>query len=244
MAWYKDWFGEDYLKVYPHRDEAEAGRQVEFIEEIIPLPPSGRILDLGCGSGRHSAELSKRGYNVTCLDLSPVLLRVAKRKSKGEKCCRQFVRADMRYVPFCKVFDAVVSFFTTFGYFDTTQENLKTLTSIESVLKPGGHFLLDYLNKPHVINNLVASDTRQGDGFKIIQKRHYNEREERVEKRITIEEDGVRREYIESVRLYTLTEMQALFSQTRLELERTFGEFDGRAFSEESPRLILVGRLP
>ena len=164
MAWYKDWFGEDYLKVYPHRDEAEARRQVEFVEEIIPLPLSGRILDLGCGSGRHSAELSKRGYNVTCLDLSPVLLRVAKRKSKGEKCCRQFVRADMRCVPFFKVFDTVVSFFTTFGYFDTTQENLKTLTSIESVLKPGGHFLLDYLNKSHVINNLVASDTRQGDG--------------------------------------------------------------------------------
>ena len=85
---------------------------------------------------------------------------------------------------------------------------------------------------------------KRGDGFKIVQKRHYNQSEERIEKKITLEEDGVRREYIESVRLYTLTEMQALFSQTRLQLERTFGEFDGRPFSEESPRLILVGRLP
>jgi SAM-dependent methyltransferase len=243
MAWYKDWFGEDYLKVYPHRDESEAKRQVDFVEQVLPLKAGHRILDLGCGSGRHSAELAKRGYQVTCLDLSPVLLSLAKTKKAGDQCCTQFVRADMRAVPFSNAFDTVVSFFTTFGYFASDAENLKTLRSIESALKPGGLFLLDYLNRSHVLDNLVESDFRVEGEFAITQKRTYNRATERIEKKITLTEDGETREYFESVRLYTLEEMRALLGQTQLKLEKTFGESDGRTFSEHSPRLILVGRL-
>ncbi|MCG8605296.1 class I SAM-dependent methyltransferase [bacterium] len=243
MAWYRDWFGEDYLKVYPHRDEVEAKRQVDFVERLLPLKAGHRILDLGCGSGRHSAALAKRGYQVTCLDLSPVLLSLAKAKNTGEKCCTQFVRADMRAVPFSKAFDAVVSFFTTFGYFDTDTENLKTLRSIESALKSGGLFLLDYLNKSHVIDNLIDSDVREKGEVTVSQKRTYDRTKERIEKKIILIEGGETREYLESVRLYTLQEMRELLGQTRLKLEKTFGEFDGRPFSAESPRLILVGSL-
>ena len=142
MTWYEEWFGEDYLKVYLHRDEDEANSQVDFAEKVLPLKSSWRILDLGCGSGRHALELSQRGYHVTCLDLSSVLLSLAKQKSQGESCCLRLVRADMRHIPFSNVFDAVLSFFTTFGYFKKDEENLQTLKSIQEALKPGGYFLM------------------------------------------------------------------------------------------------------
>ncbi|MFQ5601910.1 MAG: class I SAM-dependent methyltransferase [bacterium] len=242
MAWYKEWFGQDYLKVYPHRDEKEARRQIDFIERNIDLSGRKMILDLGCGSGRHAQEMSRRGLQVTCLDLSTVLLKLAKEKNTGAACCSRFVRADMRYIPFRQAFDVVVSFFTTFGYFKKDEENLQTLKSIEEVLKPGGQFLLDYLNKSHVIENLVPFDSRRDNGFEVTQERHYNRSEERIEKKITLKENGNEREYYESVRLYTLDEMKSLLAKTNLQLQKIFGDFDGSAFSSQSPRLILIGQ--
>ena len=242
MTWYKEWFGEDYLKVYLHRDEEEAKKQVDFIEKILPLKPLKRILDLGCGSGRHALELVQRGYSVTCLDLSAVLLSLAKKKGREENCCIRFVKADMRFIPFLNVFDAVLSFFTTFGYFKNDEENLQTLESIQEALKPEGYFFLDYLNKTHVIDNLVPFDSRRENGYEVIQERYYNREEERIEKKIILKENGEVREYFESVRLYTLEEMQCMLSKLELKLEQTFGDFHGNQFTTKSPRLILVGR--
>lgn len=241
MTWYKDWFGEDYLKVYPHRDQKEAEYQVDFVRKALQLSHEDLILDLGCGNGRHANELASRGFKVTCLDLSPVLLRLAK-KARRKVCCSRFVQADMRQIPFCGVFDSVLSFFTTFGYFDTDSENLRTLHSIEQAMKPGGTFFQDYLNKDHVIANLVPSDEKVIEDVRITQERRYDEEKERVEKKITIQSDGIAREYYESVRLYTIDEMRVLLARTGLELLDTYGDFDGRAFTEESPRLILTGK--
>lgn len=239
--WYQDWFGQDYVKVYPHRDEKEARQHVDFVIRALGLKKNQHILDLGCGGGRHAIRLSGLGYNTTCLDLSSVLLEIAKNK-KYDKCCIRFVKADMRKMPFTNTFDALVSFFTTFGYFKTDDENLKTLKSIESVLKPGGVFFQDYLNKTYVIENLVPFDSKKMQGYEIIQERFYNKKDERIEKKISLIENGKTRNYFESVRLYTLEEMKNLLKKTSLTLQATYGDFDGSDFLENSPRLLLTGR--
>ncbi len=84
MSWYKDWFGEDYLKVYPHRDEAEAKKQVDFVAKVLDLKLAKKFLDLGCVNGRHANELFRLGYHVTCLDLSSTLLSLAREKYDSE----------------------------------------------------------------------------------------------------------------------------------------------------------------
>jgi hypothetical protein len=136
----------------------------------------------------------------------------------------------------------VLSFFTTFGYFKTDAENQRTLVSLHTALKPGGWFFLDYLNKDFVVNSLVPRDSRVENGFEILQERHYNQSEQRIEKKIKIKENGRVRAYRESVRLYTLAEMQAMLTAAGLKLLKTFGDFDGSDFTASSPRLILVGR--
>ncbi len=240
--WFKDWFGQDYLKVYPHRNDEEAAAQIDFVERILPLQTNEKTLDLGCGNGRHALKLARRGFQMIGLDLSPVLLAMAGNTCKKTTCAARFVRADMRYLPFHRAFDSVVSFFTTFGYFETDEENLKTLNSIHRALKPKGRFLQDYLNKNFVLDNLVPRDARSDNDFEIIQERRYNREQERIEKKITLRDKDGKRVYFESVRLYTLGEMTALLRRANLTLNKTFGDFDGRPFDAGSPRLILVGQ--
>src|SRR5207245_4449387 len=112
--WYEDFFGSDYLIRYVH---PETPAQVEAIDKILHLRKGGRILDLGCGAGRHSIGLAQRGYRVTGLDLSAPLLAEARKAARGAGVKATFVQGDMRRLRFRGAFDAAISSFTSFGFF-------------------------------------------------------------------------------------------------------------------------------
>src|SRR5437667_111287 len=91
--WYEDFFGSDYLIRYVH---PETPAQVEVIDKILHLRKGGRILDVGCGAGRHSIGLAKRGYRVTGLDLSAPLLAEARKAARGAGVKVTFVQEGTR----------------------------------------------------------------------------------------------------------------------------------------------------
>ncbi len=96
MTWYQEWFGEEYLELYAHRDEEEARQQVAFFHRVCGSL-EGPVLDLACGMGRHVQELQTLGYRTVGCDLSFILLRTGIR----EYGPMALARADMRRLPFC-----------------------------------------------------------------------------------------------------------------------------------------------
>jgi hypothetical protein len=121
MTWYQEWFGEEYLELYSHRDENEARQQVAFFRDQLGMI-RGPLLDLACGMGRHMQELRSEGYHPIGCDLSYILLQAGIR----EYGLLPVARADMRQLPFCdNVFAGLVNFFTSFGYFATEEENMQ-----------------------------------------------------------------------------------------------------------------------
>jgi SAM-dependent methyltransferase len=238
--WYANWFGLDYIRLYPHRDTAEAKRQVDFLLQALPgLERDTRVLDLCCGAGRHTRLLAGRGFRVVGVDLSAALL--AQAAGTGH----HLARCDMRRLPFGPVFGLVTNFFTSFGYFSTDAENRQILEAIASVLTPGGQFLIDYLNPDQVRAGLVPeSRTTLPDGSDVRQNRHVDEKTGRVEKDILIRNPGgEERTYRESVRLYTRDEMAGMIAGSGLTLEGVHGDFRaGAPFGSASPRMILTGR--
>jgi len=233
LAWYQEWFGEDYLELYSHRDELEARTQVAFfVRQFGPI--RGAVLDLACGTGRHLQELKAAGYLAIGCDLSYVMVRTG-REEYGPM---PVARADMRHLPFCTAtFGGLVNFFTSFGYFSSEEENTQVVREMARVLEPGAPFLFDYLNVHRELQKLVEREVRGTPTGDVQIERWFDPNDRSFNKRITI---GQKR-YLERVRGYDLAEISTMFSSCQLTIRAAFGDFDGNAFTDSSPRLILVG---
>lgn len=240
--WYREWFGEEYLDLYPHRDTEEAREAVALLRSLVSLAPGARVLDLACGAGRHLQWLQTEGVRAVGLDLShELLLRAREELDPGGG---GLTRGDMRRLPFASgSFHAVTSFFTSFGYFETEAEDRSVLAEMRRVLRPDGHVLVDFLNARVVIDSLRARDERRIGGAVVLQERSLIEGGRRVEKRIRIEPEGGGRaqEFRERVRLYTPEELEALMAHEGISPIERFGSYRGGAFSDASPRVIVLG---
>jgi SAM-dependent methyltransferase len=233
MTWYREWFGEDYLELYSYRDAQEAREHASFFREHVGSV-DGALLDLACGMGRHLAEFETLGYEVVGCDLSYVLLRAG----IGRYGAMPLVRADMRQLPFRDgTFGGLVNFFTSFGYFDSPQEDAQTLREMARVLRPGAPFLFDYLNVARELGRLVEREEREVEGERVLIERWFDLSSRTFNKRITI---GDRR-FLERVRGYDVDEITSLFTAAGFSIREVLGDFEGAIFDSRSPRLILTG---
>jgi SAM-dependent methyltransferase len=240
MAWYKEWFGEEYLELYSHRDESEAEQDTDFVERH--LGKGGRrpraVLDLACGAGRHTAALRRRGFRTLGVDLSLVMLSHMRGLPK--------VAGDMRGLPFRpESFDWVLSFFTSFGYFEQERENFRVLEEIVRTLTPGGRLLLDLMNPGTALAHLQPRESQLLDGRRVEIERWYDAAKKRLNKRITVHAlDGGPRAYLESVRVYQPDEVVIGLRWAGLEVDHLYGSFQGDSYERDSERLILIASKP
>ncbi len=238
MAWYKEWFGTEYLELYSHRDQGEAEAHIDFVVEAFLGPAPVAVLDLACGAGRHTQALRRRGIRALGVDLSLLLLTEPPRQPA--------VAADMCCLPFSAgVFDWVLNFFTSFGYFESEEENTQVLYEIHRILAPSGRFLIDLFNRDSVIANLVPQERQRRQGYEVEIERWFDDRTERVNKRIRVHSPQRKvQTFLESVRAYSRQEVESSLARVGLKVDRLVGDFQGEPFRSDSERLILVGHKP
>lgn len=142
----KDWIPQFFQTPVFDPGSAEAleaaAHEAAFVWKALGLKKGERVLDVPCGSGRHSLKLAERGAYVLGVDLTPAYLRAAQKAGAKQPRAR-FVRGDMRYLPYKGEFDAAMNLWTSFGYFARYAEDLKVLRGVARALKPGGRFLID-----------------------------------------------------------------------------------------------------
>jgi len=191
-------------------------------------------------TGRHLDALFELGYrNLMGLDLSSDLLQVAGENSPHIT----FIRGDMRNLPFSEHFHLVLSLFTSFGYFFDDMENLQVLKEIYRCLRPGGKFLIDYINRSYLEENLVPEDIFCINGKKIISKRYFSSDKLRVEKDILVIEGQDRKTYHESVRLFTVAELKNLMEKSGFINIDCHGGLKEDTLPLNS-RITLIGKIP
>lgn len=238
--WFKDWFNtSQYLDVYKHRNEDDAEDHIKLILENVLIKPDAKILDMACGAGRHAIILARKNFDVTAVDLSENLLKVAKQNAKNEKLTIRFIHSDIRKFNTDIKFDLVLNLFTSFGYFETDEENFSVLDKAFKLLTKDGFFVLDYFNSEYLKKNLIEySREKIGDEI-IFQKRKIEG--SRVIKKITIQKNGGSNEYTESVRMYNYDELTEQLKKIGFDIYKTFGDFFGNKFDlQNSSRLIII----
>ena len=155
--WWKDVFDEIYLLTDARSvcDEKLTCREVDFLEATLDLDKAASILDLCGGQGRHSLELSKRGYtNVTVLDYSGYLIDLGGKRAKEEGLNTIFVQGDARNTSLPEQsFQFIIIMASSFGYFVNEDENKKILSESFRLLMPRGTLLLDLPDRDYVLQN-------------------------------------------------------------------------------------------
>ena len=235
--WFRAWFGDEYLAIYPHRDAREARVAVQLYLSSAP-PSPGPVLDLACGAGRHLRELLSAGLHAVGLDLSITMLGKAREASPRA----QLVRGDMRRLPFRDgSFAGLTSFFTSFGYFASSDQDRQAATEMNRVLAPGGSFMLDFLHADRVRRDLVPAEAGRIRGFDLTVERRIED--DTVIKSIRLQPDdgSEEREFEERVRLYEPEVLEELLREAGLHSLMRFGDYTGSGFDADSGRLILAG---
>ena len=153
--WFEEWFGEEYLELYPHRDDADADRAVGLVLGAVEFAAGWRVLDVACGPGRHARAFEAAGARCFGVDLSASLLRIARGVTDAA-----LIRADMRHLPVRPgSMDLTVNLFTSFGYFEREEEHADALAEMAGTVRPGGWFVIDLLNPAAVRAGLVPHET-------------------------------------------------------------------------------------
>jgi SAM-dependent methyltransferase len=245
--WYVDFFDGDYLRIFlPVLPDERTAAEVNAVVERLGLAPGARLLDLCCGHGRHAVPLAQLGYRVTGLDRSrPLLDRAAAlAAAQGERV--GLVRADMRRLPFADAsFDAVLNLFNAFGYLEDDAQDELALAEVARVLRPGGRFLQELANREALVRGWHDSDvTRTGDGLVVLQERTLSLRSGRERVRYTLlDPDGRQSSAEHAIRLYALTELEAMLGRAGLELLAVHGDLDGGPLELDSSFVVtLSGR--
>ena len=242
-SWYETAFDEDY-PIYQAAEEGWTPVQALSVETLLNLPARARILDMACGYGRHSKLWREEGHAAVGLDLSgPLLRRAAESGPKGI-----WVRGDVRHLPFTEnTFDAVASLFTSFGYFESRQEDGAALREALRVLGAGGGFYLDLKNPAHLRENFRETGSLTVGEAVIRERVRFTEAPggPRVEMDRELTRPGrppSRSRY--SVRIYERGDLQSLLEEAGFVNIGFCGSYDGAPLADETPRLIATARKP
>lgn len=144
--WHKNFFKNDFYNPAGKTAVSSAGREAAFVIKIAALQPGAAVLDLCCGPGRHSINLAAAGFNVTGVDFSKEYLKQAENTARKRGLRIKFIRTDMRVLNFSEEFDMAINLFTSFGYFISQKDDIKTLKAINRALRKGGKLVIDLIN--------------------------------------------------------------------------------------------------
>jgi ubiquinone/menaquinone biosynthesis C-methylase UbiE len=222
-------------------EKNQTERQYRFLKSH--LKPAGYVLDLACGSGRHSIALGEEGYTMVGLDVSLRLLKIAKQRSQDIAV----VLGDIRFLPFkTGTFNAAVSVDTSFGYLPSEADDKVSLSEVRRVMTQEGLLILDVFNREYLALKYreQSNSTKEKDypSFILQQKRTISESGELLCDLWTVRDKENRQVsfFEHKVRLYGQAKLRSLLEGAGFRVNHVLGGYGGENFGVDSPRLIFL----
>jgi len=239
--WFETWFDSPYYHLlYQNRNEAEAQTFIDHLLDFLAPPSNATILDLACGKGRHAKYIAEneQQFQVTGVDLSPNSIAHAQTFAHERL---DFQVHDMRALFKANYFDYIFNFFTSFGYFENTDDNQKTIAAVYEGLVKEGTFVIDFLNTPKAIKNLVPYEKKviQGVHFDIYKKVENGF----ITKEIKVQDADKQLLFREKVQALQLEDIKTYLEQSQFEIKQVWGSYLLEPYDiNSSDRLIIVAQ--
>jgi SAM-dependent methyltransferase len=214
--------------------------QVDKILALLEPAAGAAVLDLACGPGRHALEFARRGFRVTGLDRTRSYLSAAAERARVESLEVEFVHGDMRQFIRSEAFDAAICVFTSFGYFDDAEDDLRVLRNLRESLKTGGKLLLDLIGKEALAAVFEPRGWSEADGVIRLEERRIIDDWSRISCRWIRIDGASREEFLFTHRLYSASEMRAWLVRAGFSAVTIYGAIDGIPYDHNARRLVAV----
>jgi SAM-dependent methyltransferase len=240
------WFESDEFWVtwapFMFDEERLAGtsEEIDRIIQFIDLEPGNAILDMGCGPGRHSLELARRGFMVTGVDRTEFYLQKAIEAARAEGLDVEFLHRDMREFLSPDAFGAAISLFTSFGYFENQSENQLVLKNIYDSLKPGGTLVLDTMGKEVLARIFIERIWEEKDGTLFLREHNISRDWSWLESRCITVRKGEQHEFKISHWVYSAVELKTMLVEAGFKNVEIFGNLDSEPYDHTAKRLVSV----
>jgi ubiquinone/menaquinone biosynthesis C-methylase UbiE len=233
MSAYRAW----WAQMSATSDGAIAARQARALCDLLRLSPGDTVLDVPCGDGRLSTHLAACGLTVTAIDKDEEALMLAQQRSGGDGVT--WIRADMAALPPFAAFDAVICFWSSFGYLSDSG-NQQFVEGVARVLKPGGRMYLDTPVLETLFRHWGGRSSNVSADNPVRQDRRFDFRTSRLERTWSYVSGGERHERITRQRHYSVSELLALVQRAGFVDCELFDDLDRQTFGEDSHKLYLV----
>lgn len=244
--WWETYFDADYLLEFePLFEETINREQVTRLLEVLELPDGARILDCPCGQGRHAHLLAEAGFDVTGLDYSAPLLRIARARGTGKRL--RYTRGDMRGLPaeWTGRFAAVLNLFTSFGFFADPADDARVIREFARVLEPGGRLVWLGGSRDGVVARWLGRDTwTTTNGTSVAHDRSFDPLSGEITIRTTWHGPAGHGEREHCIRLYTATRLAELCQDAGLVVDAVYDGLHDRPLRRTSAEMLLVARKP
>ena len=221
---------------------------VDRVLKILDPPPGARILDLACGVGRHTIELTRRGYRATGIEISKDLVGIAEGEAEIKGVEAEFAVADLRELAYEAEFDVVLNLHDgAVGYFESDAENRRVFETIARALRPGGANLLQVPNLLYAEAHLPQRTWTLGKQALELVERHWSDQEHYVEGEIIpLYLDDIHFELDRLPfrrRLYSVAELREIYASLGMSLTAVF-DAEGKPLelSAAEPEVFVVAR--
>lgn len=215
---------------------------INGIESLTGLTRGAAVLDLCCGPGRHTLELARRGYKVTGVDRTKSYLQQVNEKARSESLDIELVQSDMRSFRRDKSYDLVMSFYTSFGYFEDPEDDSLVLRNMHASLKDGGCMVIETLGKERLAKVFMERNwQRLDDGSLLLEERTVTHDWSWIENTWILIKGGRMREFKVNHRLFSAAELKRLMLDCGFSRTACYGSPDGAAYNQNSIRMVVIG---
>jgi len=201
------------------------------------------VLDLCCGFGRISAELARRGFSVTGVDITETYLQAAREEASYENLNIEYVNADARKFTRPGFFDAAVNLYISFGYFSEQKDDFSLLRNVYESLKDGGCFIIETLGKEIAVRDfLPEGEWFERGGYTVLTQYEALDSWALLKNRWILIKDEKRFEKTFTQRLYAASELKAMLLEAGFSKVEIYGDWDESPYNHRAVKLIVVGR--